>query len=92
MLQFLITALYIGYLVQVGLMLLVLPWSTAWSSLLLELPFGVGFVLDHPAFRGLISAFGLLHLLLLVLELARGGPFARRSSRQGPESQTPGQS
>jgi hypothetical protein len=79
--HFLLTVLYVGYLVQVGLLLLLLPWSQAWSSILLELPYRLGIVLDAPAIRGLISGFGLLHLLLLLVELGRGGPFASRDSR-----------
>ena len=81
--RFLLTLLYVGYLVQVGLMLLVLPWSRAWSGLVLELPLEFGVFLDTPAVRGLISSFGALHLLLVLIEIGRGGPFRRHESDPG---------
>ena len=43
------TILYIGYLVQVGLLMIYLPWSAAWSLLLLRLPLQLAAILDHPA-------------------------------------------
>jgi hypothetical protein len=50
-------------------LLLIVPWSEAWSVLILQLPAPVAFRLDAPVVRGLISGFGLLHLLMVVAEL-----------------------
>jgi len=67
------TILYIGYLVQVGLLMIYLPWSAAWSLLLLRLPLQLAAILDHPALRGAITAFGLLHLALVAVEFRLSG-------------------
>jgi hypothetical protein len=67
--RFLGTLLYVGYLVHVGLLMVILPWSTTWPMLLVKLPPAVGMTLDLPAVRGAISGFGVLHLLLVVAEL-----------------------
>lgn len=67
--RFLLIVVYVGYLVNVGLLLLLLPWSAAWSTILTWIPYRVANVLDLPALRGLISGFGLLHLLLLAAEM-----------------------
>jgi len=61
--------LYTGYLVHVGLMLIILPWSEAWPWLILRLTPSLALWLDSPAVRGAITAFGALHLLLVVAEL-----------------------
>jgi hypothetical protein len=68
-LRFVAVALYAGYLVHVGLLLLLLPWSDAWSVLVFRFPPAVVPLLDTPAARGVLSGFGLLHLLLLAAEL-----------------------
>ncbi len=67
--RFLAIVIYIGYLVNVGLFLLLIPWSQAWGMLLTRFPPAASVVLDSPWFRGLLSAFGLLHLLMVVWEL-----------------------
>ena len=67
--RFFAIVIYIGYLVNVGLFLLLIPWSRAWGMLLTQFPPAASVVLDSPWFRGLLSAFGLLHLLLVVWEL-----------------------
>ena len=61
--------LYASYLTNVGLFLLLLPWSEAWARFVLLTPPKVGAILDIPALRGAVSAFGLLHLILLLAEL-----------------------
>jgi hypothetical protein len=68
-LRVLLTIIYASYLTNVGLLLLLLPWSEGWPHLLLLTPSWVATLLDAPAVRGMISAFGLLHLVLLVAEL-----------------------
>ena len=67
--RFLGLLLYIGYLVQVGLAMLLLPWSLVWPFLVAQMPPAAGAVLDLPSVRGAISGFGLVHLLLVVTEL-----------------------
>ena len=68
-LRFLAIVAYIGYLVNVGLLLVIVPWSRAWGRLLTMLPLDFAVLFDQPWFRGAISAFGALHLLLVVWEL-----------------------
>lgn len=80
--------LYIGYLVQMGLALIMLPWVPMWSILLLEMPLDVAFVLHAPLTRGLVSAFGLLHLLMVALEFLHAG----KRSRGLPQKQSSAQS
>jgi hypothetical protein len=58
-----------GYLVNAGLMLILLPWSNAWGLLLTSFPPSTSILLDTPWFRGLLSAFGVLHLMLVLWEL-----------------------
>jgi len=69
-LRFVGTLLYVGYLVQVGLMMALLPWSEAWSVMVVRMPPAIGALLDVPAVRGLVTAFGVLHLGLVALEIA----------------------
>jgi hypothetical protein len=68
-LRVIVTVIYASYLTNVGLLLLLLPWSEGWAHLVLLTPSWVATLLDAPAVRGVISAFGLLHLVLLVAEL-----------------------
>jgi hypothetical protein len=67
--KFLGTILYVGYLVQTGLLMTMLPWSPAWSLLVVRLPPHVAMFLDWPAFRGAVTAFGVLHLALVAFEV-----------------------
>jgi hypothetical protein len=64
---------YVGYLVQAGLLMVMLPWSEAWSVMLVRLPTSLAAWLDSPAIRGVVTAFGVLHLMLLALELWPSG-------------------
>ncbi len=72
--------IYASYLTNVGLLLMLLPWSEGWGRFVLLVPTGIGMILDAPVFRGVVSAFGFLHLVLLIGELLnpprpmRGGP------------------
>jgi hypothetical protein len=67
--RFFLIVLYMGYLVNAGLLLILLPWSRAWGLLLTRFPPGAAALLDLPWIRGLLSAFGVLHLLLVAWEL-----------------------
>jgi hypothetical protein len=60
---------YASYLTNVGLLLMLLPWSEGWVRFVLLTPPGVAVILDDPVVRGLVSAFGFLHLVLLFAEL-----------------------
>ncbi len=77
---------YVGYLIQVGLTLLMLPWVPLWSVLMLEMPLQLAVVLQSPFARGLVSAFGFLHLLMVSLEFFHAGAQAQRLRISGPES------
>ena len=68
-----LTILYASYLTNVGLLLMLLPWSNTWSRLVLVLSPQMGFMVDSPVFRGMVSAFGFLHLALLIAELLAPG-------------------
>jgi hypothetical protein len=75
-LRFLLLILYAGYLVNVGLLMVMLPWSAAWGQIIAQFPFAVAAFLDAPWLRGMLSAFGVLHLLLVVWEIVSPGPSA----------------
>jgi hypothetical protein len=90
--RLLLTVIYIGYLVQVGLLMVVLPWSDPWRLLIAQLPLRVAWVLDAPAARGALTGFGVLHLLLVVAEVVHAGRRdrqrlgSRRSSPSGAQA------
>ena len=63
-----LVALYAGYLIHIGLAMLLLPWSTVWTDLVMRLPGSVATVAASASFRGALSGFGLLHLLLAAAE------------------------
>ena len=67
--RFLLIVLYMGYLVNAGLLFILLPWSKAWGLILTDFPPVASAMLDTPWFRGLLSAFGVLHLMLVLWEL-----------------------
>jgi hypothetical protein len=93
--RFLVIVVYVGYLVNAGLFMLLVPWSRAWGLLLTSLPVGLTPLLDSPWFRGMLSAFGLLHLLLVLWELVHPtilGPGERPAAaaeKPAPKSQNP---
>jgi len=78
--RLLLTVIYASYLTNVGLLLMLLPWSEGWSSFILLLSPQMAAFLDSPAVRGVVSAFGFLHLALLVGELFVPGRWARERS------------
>jgi hypothetical protein len=71
LLRFFLIVLYIGYLVNVGLIFIVVPWSQVWGLVLTMLPTELGAFFGLPAVRGALSAFGVLHLLLVLRELVQ---------------------
>lgn len=64
-----VMVLYASYLTNVGLLLVLLPWSDAWSRFVLLAPPKIAVVLGSPVVRGGLTAFGVLHLVLVVAEL-----------------------
>lgn len=77
--RLLLTAIYIGYLVQVGLLMIIVPWSAVWRLLMSRIPPSAAWFLDAPASRGALSALGVLHLLLVVAEVVHAGVRERRT-------------
>lgn len=56
--------LFILYCVEAGVFLLLAPWGPMWQRTLAHLPLGaLRGALLHPAFRGGVSGFGLVHLV-----------------------------
>jgi hypothetical protein len=78
--RLLLTVIYASYLTNVGLLLMLLPWSEGWSRFVLLLSPQMAVILDNPAVRGTVSAFGFLHLALLIGELLSPGRWARPES------------
>lgn len=68
-LRFLTIVIYIGYLVNVGLLFVVVPWSQVWGLVLTMCPIRIAALLGLPWVRGALSAFGVLHLVLVICEL-----------------------
>ncbi len=56
--------LFIVYCLEVGFFLVFAPWSTSWDRVVLHQPLAQSVPwLLHPAFRGGISGFGLVHVV-----------------------------
>jgi hypothetical protein len=89
--RFFLIVLYMGYLVNAGLTLILLPWSKTWGLLLARLPMSTASLLDLPWFRGILAAFGVLHLMLVAWELINPTLLAPAVAPQ-PTSQKDGQS
>lgn len=75
------TVLYVGYLVQVGLLMIYMPWSETWDVLIVRLPPWAASVLGHPAVCGALTAFGFLHLALVAVEFRQAGGAAAEKRR-----------
>jgi hypothetical protein len=70
--RFLLVLLYATYLAYAGLFFLVGPWTDIWTIIVIRLPVPVAAFLGHPAVRGMISAFGVLHFIVALLEMTTG--------------------
>ena len=88
--RFLAIILYMGYLVNVGLLLVILPWSQVWGLLLTKFPVHVAAILDQPWLRGGLSAFGVLHLLLVLWELVNPSLLTPSQSPEGASQDAAG--
>jgi hypothetical protein len=77
--------LFVLYCIEVGVMLLLVPWSPAWDRAVIQVPsLAVHNLLLHPAMRGALSGFGLVHLVWGVHDLDRW--LARRGVRARPST------
>lgn len=57
-------ALFILYCIEVGVLLVLSPWRDLWPRLISEIPWhGLRSVLNLPAGRGVVTGFGLVHLV-----------------------------
>lgn len=54
---------FIVYCTSVGVILTMFPWSPAWERLLSLLPWASLRILENPWARGLVTGFGLVHLV-----------------------------
>lgn len=72
--------LFIIYCIEAGVFLVLAPWSPGWDLALLHFPFSSFYLVGiHPILRGMISGFGLIHLVWGAHDLE--SLLARRSSR-----------
>ncbi|HUO83610.1 MAG TPA: hypothetical protein VM534_00715 [Thermoanaerobaculia bacterium] len=65
-----LSLLFIVYCFEAGLFFIIAPWTRFWSvNPLLHASAGVGSLVDNFYFRGLVSGFGVVHLILGVVEI-----------------------
>lgn len=75
--------LFILYCVEVGVLLLLLPWGSNWERVAFQLPgSGCRDLALSPWSRGALSGFGVVHLVWGVHEIT--GWFQRRSGAARP--------
>ena len=75
--------LFILYCIEAGAILLLLPWGGGWERLILHVPGqALQSYLLMPVVRGLVSGFGVLHLVWAAhdLDLMAQSKRARRST------------
>jgi len=59
--------LFVIYCLEAGIFLTLSPWTDGWGRLALLVPFGPARdAFLHPALRGLLSGFGIVHLIWAV--------------------------
>lgn len=54
---------FVFYCTTIGAILVTLPWSASWDLMISYLPYGGLQALKLPLVRGLLSGFGLVHLV-----------------------------
>ena len=53
------------YLLEAGVFFMIVPWTRVWAvNPLLHHDLAMGMVADNPFFRGFVSGFGLVHLIV----------------------------
>lgn len=63
---------YALYCLEAGLFFTVVPWTKVWTlNPLLHGDLAIGLWADNPFVRGLVSGFGVVHLIVGVRELVR---------------------
>ncbi len=63
-LEVLFRLLFILYCVEAGLFLIMAPWSPVWDRNIVQIPLAALRTLAlHPAARGAVTGFGLVHLV-----------------------------
>jgi hypothetical protein len=63
---------YALYCLEAGLFFTVVPWTRVWTlNPLLHSTMEIGLWADNPFVRGLITGFGLVHLIVGIRELVR---------------------
>lgn len=69
------------YCLEAGLFFTIVPWTRVWTlNPLLHSSLAIGFWADNPFVRGLISGFGLVHLIIGVRDVIR---FIRERKQAG---------
>ena len=63
--------IFVVYCTTVGTVLVAMPWSPAWDQMLLHLPLETGQFLRSFWTRGLLTGFGMVHLVWSVHDLNR---------------------
>ncbi len=72
---------YALYCLEAGLFFIVVPWTRLWTlNTLLHDNLAVGVMADNPFVRGLVSGFGVIHLIIGVKDLLR---LARERRKDG---------
>lgn len=56
--------LTVSYLALAGWVCVILPWSRQWLAFAWSLPPSLAWLFTHPACRGAISGFGVLHFVV----------------------------
>ena len=66
-----VTLLFVLYCLEAGVFFIVAPWTAFWiHHPLLHLSPGIAALVDNSYFRGLISGFGIAHLVVAVNEVS----------------------
>lgn len=70
--RYLLSALFILYCIEAGVLLTMSPWRDIWPRLILDLPSdSLRMALLHPVGRSAVTGFGLVHLVWGLHDLHR---------------------
>jgi hypothetical protein len=70
------------YCLEAGLFFTVVPWTRLWTmNPWLHQNVTIGLWIDNPFFRGFISGFGVIHIILGVKDIVRLSRARRRESQ-----------